>query len=279
MATKTTVPYENNPIMIGIEGLKLIFSQAKGVGIYSIVVTVAMFVVALMVYVVAFIIEVMQNGLEQGKVAADVYVGPSSFDPMAGLLFVTSIVAGALIFMAVSLLLFGVLEYAAAMTAKGKTVTLGESFTAVLQAFPAYLWMYMIFTVKVLLWSLLFIIPGIIMFNRYLLAGTVFFAEGKRGNAAIRRSAELTKGAWLTTYGGAWIWNIISQGMAAMVFWPGCMAILYRQLAAVTDADQPKPAAHILSWLTLLLPIALAMIYIMLIVLLFALTAVAPSAP
>lgn len=266
MTTKSTVPYENNPFMIGIEGLKLIFTNAKGVGIYSIVMTVAMLLLAMVVYVIAAIIDIAQGG--DGSKTFEASAQPSSLDAAAIAITLGVIIVGTVLSMAVSLLLFGVLEYAAGMTAQGKKVTLGQSFNAVLKSFPAYLWMYILFTVKVLLWSLLLIVPGIIMFNRYLLAGTVFFAEGKRGNAALQRSSELTKGAWLTTFGGAWIWNMISQGIAAMVFWPGSMAVLYRQFAARTDANEPKPAAHVLSWLTLLVPIGLFVLYLMFLIML-----------
>ncbi len=266
MTTKSPAPYENNPFMIGIEGLKLIFTNAKGVGIYSIVMTVSMFLLAMVVYVIAAIVDIAQGG--DSSTTFEASAQPTALDGAAIAATLVFVIVGSVVSMAISLLLFGVLEYAAGMTAKGKQVTLGESFQAVLKNFPAYLWMYILFTVKVLLWSLLLIVPGIIMFNRYLLAGTVFFAEGKRGNAALQRSAELTKGAWLTTFGGAWIWNMISQGIAAIVFWPGSVAILYRQFASKTDANEPKPPAHVLSWLTLLVPIGLFVLYVLFLIML-----------
>jgi hypothetical protein len=276
MATKTNVFYENNPFMIGIEGLKLLFGNAKNVGIYSIALTAGMFVLAIIFYVVMVIIELATGSNMDTTNQVDV-----SFNPDAtGLLVVTAAwVVGTLLYLAVSLLLFGPLEYTAAMLAKGKQVGLGEAFKATLNNFGAYYWLYILFIVKIFLWSLLLIIPGIIMFNRYVLSGTVFFAEGKRGNAAIKRSSELVKGAWLTTYGGAWVWNMISQGLATIVFWPATMAVLYRQLARVTDASKAKPAAHILSWLILLIPIAIAVLYLVFMILLFTFIATAPTAP
>ncbi len=276
MATKTPVPYENNPFMIGIEGLKLLFGNARNVGIYSIAMTAGIFVLAFIGYIVLVIVELATGGSVDTTNQMDV-----SFDiDMAGLIVMTAAwIVGSLLYLAVSLLLFGPLEYAAAMLAKGKTVGLGEAFKATIANFGAYYWLYILFIVKVFLWSLLLIVPGIIMFNRYVLSGTVFFAEDKRGNAAIKRSSELVKGAWLTTYGGAWIWNIVSQGLAAIVFWPATMAVLYRQLAHVTDASEQKPPAHILSWLIFLVPIGIAVLYLLFMVLLFTLIATAPTAP
>lgn len=269
MAKNQPVAYENNPFMIGIEGLKLIFTNAKSVGIYSIVLTVSMILIVAIWYFVMLLISLADGSMTIG--ATGTTSAPESVAAAIGLLIST------VVYLVVTLFLFGPLEHSAAMTAQGKQVTIGESFKAVVAVFPAYLWMYLIFTVKVLLWSLLFIIPGIIMYNRYILSGTVFFAEGKRGNAAIKRSAELTKDGWLTTYGGTWVWNFVSQGIAAFVFWPGCMAVLYRQFASLDGAKQAKPPAHILSWLTLLVPIGLALLYVMFMALLFALIAQMPT--
>lgn len=259
MATKSAVKYENNPFMIGIEGLKLIFTNAKSTGIYAIAVCGSIFVITFLVYLVAVIIDATAGTSS----SASTYSYQANVDMAAMMSLAAFLGVGTLVYIALSLLLFGPLEYAAAMTAQGKQVSLSEGFKATLRNFPAYFWLYLLFTVKIFLWSLLFIVPGFIMFNKYLLAGTVFFAEGKRGNAAIKRSIELTKGAWLTTYGGAWIWGILSQGLTTYVFWPGQMAVLYRQLKDRTDANEPKPSAHVLSWLTLLVPIALMALYLL----------------
>lgn len=268
MKTKTTSPYENNPFMIGIEGLKLTFSHAKSVGIYSIVVSASLFVIYLIVSIISTIIDSFADN--QSSPEQFTIVSPSEL-----IVTLVGVFLGIVLYLVVTLLLFGVLEHAAATIAKGEKTTLKQSFLAVLRNFPAYLWLYILIIVKVFLWSLLFIVPGIIMMNRYLLAGTVFFAENKRGNQAIKRSSELVKNAWLTTYGGAWAWNLVSQGLATFVFWPGCMAVLYRQLSLVTDKQETKPSAHIFSWLILLVPISLALLFTLCVVLLAALIALA----
>lgn len=272
---KKPVPYENNPFMIGIEGLKLIFTNAKSVGIYAIVVTSVSFLLGILFYIIGIIFDLVSDNPETKN--TDVQI--NTIDPVFVIAAVVFILLGMLAYIAVSLLLFGPLEHAAAMTAKGKQTTLRESFTATLSQFGPYLWLYTLVTIKVLLWSLLFIIPGIIKMNRYILSGTVFFAEGKRGNAAIQRSNQLTKGAWLTTYAGTWIWNIFSQGLTMFVFWPGTMGVLYRQLSLKTDSREQKPPAHIFSWLTLLIPISLAVLYCIAMVLLFLLFATGMTAP
>ena len=272
---KKPVPYENNPFMIGIEGLKLIFTNAKSVGIYAIVVTSVSFLLGILFYIISIIIDLVNDKPDTKNSSVEI----STIDPVFAIGIGVLILLGILAYLAISLLLFGPLEHAAAMTAKGKQTTLKESFNATLRQFGPYLWLYILVTIKVLLWSLLFIIPGFIKMNRYILSGTVFFAEGKRGNAAIQRSNQLTKGAWLTTYAGTWIWNIFSQGLTMFVFWPGTMAVLYRQLSLKTDSREQKPPAHVLSWLTLLVPISLAVLYCIAMVLLFLVFATGMTAP
>ena len=263
MASKLSTDYQNNPFMIGIDGLKLIFTNAKSVGIYTIVLSSVFFIVASILSAISAITD------ESDKIKADSNSLEASVSTAGDVgLFLGLFLSGLVVYYLVLLLLFGVVEHAAATVAKGEQTTLKQSFRVLMKNFPAYVWLYVLITIKVLLWSLLFIVPGIIMFNRYILSGTVFFAEGKRGDAAIQRSSQLVKGGWLTTYGGAWAWNLISQGIATLVFWPGSMAVLYRQLKDVTDHGQAKPPAHVLSWLVLLAPIAVILLFISAVVIL-----------
>ena len=89
---------------------------------------------------------------------------------------------------------------------------------------------------------------------RYSLAGVSYFDKDLRGNAAIKDSLALTKGAWLTTYASQYIMYFVTLGMAGELFVPGARALLYTQLNAVTSAGKVKPNAHVLSWIVLLLP-------------------------
>jgi hypothetical protein len=275
MAKKDTVHYENNPILIGLDGLKLFFSLGRQIAIYSVVATA----IGLMVIVGMFAASIAEantmteaefQSMERRDAAAwKQFLQPDSPDDV--IVPIAREVGMQFVVLVFSLLLFGVFDYAAARTALNKKAELAEGFKVVIKEFPGYLWLYVLFTIKVLLWSLLLIIPGIIMFYRYILSGTVFFAEGKRGNAAIKRSAELTKGKWLTTYAGTSVWPIISQGLAYYIFMPGSLAVLYRQFTSLEKAQAPAPKAHIISWLTLLVPIALFVLLILLIALLAAL--------
>ncbi len=260
-------PYENNPFYIGLNGLKLLFANAQSVAIYAIVLCSLAFVAN----TVSSIADVVDTRSQAQIERQDQQALNDFFSQDPGRIAVAGIMIASILFIVVlvTLVLNGILEYTGARLALGEKVGLKQAFKEVMKDLAGYLWVNIVVMVKIVLWSLLLIVPGIIMSVRYKLAGTVFFAEGKRGNAAVKRSAELTKGAWFTTLAGYSLWNLMTFGMIPQLLAPGSSAVLYRQLRDVTDAGQQKPAAHWLSWLTFFVPIALALILLSLFVLLF----------
>lgn len=260
MAKQSKVEYENNPFYIGINGLKLFFGNAKSVAIYAVILSAA----ASLVSLILNIIDIINTLNEPIEPVAQKIVVPA-IDPSAAPIIAIIVASLIFCFMVIAALLYGVLEYTGARMALGKKVTLGEAFKEVGKHLASYIWLGIIVVTKVLLWSLLFIVPGIIMAIRYSMAGTVFFAEGKRGNAAVKRSLELTKGAWFSVYAAvsqSSLWNLITFGLAAGVLQPGANAVVYRQLRDVTDAGQSKPDTHWLSWLTFFVPIVLFVLFV-----------------
>jgi len=260
-------PYENNPFNIGLNGLKLFFASAQSVAIYAIVLSVIVFVFNSISNVADLTDTRNQAQIErQDRQAINDFF---SQDP--GRIAVAGVLIASVLFIVVlvTLVLNGILEYTGARLALGEKVTLKQALKEVMKDLAGYLWVNVVLMVKIFLWSLLLIVPGIIMAVRYKLAGTVFFAEGKRGNAAVKRSAELTKGAWFTTLAGYSLWNLMTFGMIPQLLAPGSSAVLYRQLRDVTDAGGQKPPAHWLSWLTFFVPIALVLMFLSLFILLF----------
>lgn len=67
--------------------------------------------------------------------------------------------------------------------------------------FWSYLWLSILTTVFILLWTLLLIIPGLIFSIFYSLAVYAFFFEGLTGLAAIKRSLSLVKNYWWAVFG------------------------------------------------------------------------------
>lgn len=91
-----------------------------------------------------------------------------------------------------------------------------ETFKEARKYVLSYIGLALMVSVFVLLWSLLLIIPGIIYSILYSLAIYVFFFEGKKGMAAIKRSKELVKGYWWAVFGRVcflafvmWIFGVV----------------------------------------------------------------------
>jgi len=87
-----------------------------------------------------------------------------------------------------------------------------ESFLESKKYFWGYIWVSLVVTVIIGLWSILFIIPGIIFMAYYMLVNYTFFMEDFKGHMALRRSKELVKGYW---------WEVLGRlafiGAAAMI--------------------------------------------------------------
>lgn len=76
-----------------------------------------------------------------------------------------------------------------------------EIFQETKKYFWSYLWLSILTTVLILLWTLLLIIPGIIFSVFYSFTVYVYFFEDLHGKAAIKRSVSLAKGYWWPVFG------------------------------------------------------------------------------
>jgi hypothetical protein len=245
MVKKTDVT--NNPLKIAVDGTKLLFQKAP---------------------MVAIILAIFSSLSVSGG-----FGGPSTPPPDSNPVVTSpAIDAVMIVFFVIFILviLFGVLilgsiftgisSYTAVEIAKGREVTFRQAARATFNQLWSFVWLQLLTTLKVLAWALLFIVPGIIMAVRYSLANLSFFDDSKKlkGNAAIKDSIALTKGAWLTTFGTQTFFSIITFGLIAPIIDAGSKAGLYRQFTALEKAGAPKPKAHVLSWVTLGLAIFLA---------------------
>jgi hypothetical protein len=264
--TKKSESYENNPFTIGLNGLTITFNRARQIAIFAIILAVfSLFsnIVSTAIDLSTGMNEAQQATMQEQQQAQREAVA-AFFSQDIGALAVAGVLIASFVFfiVALSMWVYGAFEYTGAKLAEDKKVTLTESLKHSWEDLASYIWMYIIIVTKVLLWSLLFIVPGIIMAVRYSLAGTVFFAEGKRGNAAVKRSLELTKGAWLTTFGSMTLWNVMTLGTITYLLQPGINAALYSQYKQTTDSEKAHPEAHLLSWLTLGIIISLFVVYL-----------------
>lgn len=259
MATKSApATYENNPFFVATNGISLVFNLARGVAILFLVLSVL--------------------GLFRGNWSADAQNDKEALDSFSAtvsgwnietwLLVIGGIAIVALALMLLSALFGGVSAYTSLKLSRNESVSLGDAFRVSFDNLWSFLWLQVIITVKLFLWTLLLIVPGIIMATKYSLANVVFFDDKKkmRGNAAIKESIRMTQNAWVTTFGSQSLLNYITFGVIASLVTTGVNAVLYRQYEKVGDK---KPAAHWLSWVALLLPFVIILLLVVLLVVLF----------
>lgn len=247
MAEQTNLPknYENNPFFIATKGLNLLFDLARGVAIFLII-------VAVLGFFGGFPSSTPTNDDEWNGLSSTV----TAWTPSEWTFAIGGTIIVILAVLLIAALFGGVSAYTSAQIAKGKKVGFGEAFRVAFEHLWSFLWLQIIIFVKLFLWTLLLIIPGIIMAVRYSLASVAFYDDDKnlRGNAAIKESLRLTRGAWFTTFAGNTLFNLITFGIISSLVTTGSNAILYRQFDKLGDK---KPAAHWLSFVTLALPFVL----------------------
>lgn len=244
IAKQTPVEYINNPFFIGAKGINLVFLKAQGVAILLVILSV---------------LTVLSSYTPPQDPAQEI-----KFTPEA------AAVASAVVLLVIigSTFVNGIIGYAAAKVANDETATIKETLMAVAKRFWSFLWLQILIGLKVLAWSLLFIIPGIVMAIRYSLASVAFYDQGLKGNAAIKHSVALTKGSWVTTLGGLMFFTIITFGVIDLLVGAASSAILYRQFSQTPLSE--RPAKHWLSVVTMILLITT--VVLILLVVLFAIS-------
>lgn len=280
---KTAMRYENNPFFIAIRGVELLFEKAKSVGIALVILAGLSIVGSIPGYYFPepstyreptqiqqqqapttndTTSPAMQTGTTPTTVPKDIgwekiQHGLARIPLTVWVLVGLFILFGLMLTMGIGLVIQGVVDYTSARIAKGHHVTLSEALSGVFSHFWGYAWVQIVAGAKTFLWTLLLVIPGFVMSYRYSLAGVAFFDKELKGDKAVQHSVALTKDSWLTTFAAQSLLPMLTLGAAASLFTPGTRAVLYRQLEHLTAAHKPKPKAHIVSWLTLLVPIVL----------------------
>ena len=264
-STEKKPAYQNNPFFVATDGLELLFKKALTVAILLIVLSL----IGVFGQIPQTISDIQTTSnpshrqdvdAEYRKGFADIKQAVTSLDAREWVV-IGAIVATLLLgLIVISTVLSGISDYTSARLAKGKTTTLSEALRAVLERFFSYLWLQILIGIKIFLWSLLLIIPGFIMAIRYSLSGPAFFDKKVGAQAATKYSATITKGAWLTTFASHSLFGIITFGMIQPLLQPGTSAVLYGQLDNYKRKELAKPPAHILSWLTLLIPLVLGIL-------------------
>lgn len=269
MATDTSASkqptYINNPFYIAANGIQLFIAKALGVAVLLIIVSAFLAPnPASYTAPTAPLYGELEKTVSEQSTTDNGNVAPSPATPEAiaspAEAAVLAIIPPFIIIVAlmVANLLSGIAGYTATRLIHNKSVTFKEALRAAWDNFGGLLWLNVLMTLKVLAWSLLFVIPGIVMAYRYSLANISYFDKQLRGNAAIKDSANLTKGSWITTFGGQSMFNFITFGILSPLVMASSTAVLYRQFNATPLEKRPK--THKLSIATLVVSIILAIV-------------------
>lgn len=241
--TQTIEPI--NPFYTAINGITLLFSSALSVGI-----------VILLINAASSMTSFFQNDEDNLKNMQ------ASFEKLVSqpqdLLFIGLIVIAIAVFaLVVSAMLHGIGAYTASRLARGEKVTIRDAFYTVLERFGSYLVFYVWMNLKIFLWTLLFIIPGIFAYYRYAFAGIAFFDKDLKHEQAIKESIRLTKGGRMTIFSSQLLFNMITFGYIDQIITLATNSELYRQYTELDKANQQKPGIHWLSWVALAVPFVL----------------------
>ncbi len=123
-----------------------------------------------------------------------------------------------------------------------------ENFKQSKDYFWGFLWMSIILTVVVCLWTILLIIPGIIFATYFMLVNYTFFFEDFKGYSALKRSKELVRGYWWAAFGRSLFLGLLvailsiilsvpltafEQGSAGYSIYNGIMNVIWAVLSPI----------------------------------------------
>lgn len=284
--TLTMASYENNPFMVTINGIRMLYTRAQSIVIMLVVVIVLSTMGQIGGSIIQLVLDASSSST--GETSSYEYSADSSttdsatshqiitntLSNMSTGDWIAIAIIGSIVFVVsligwvISQYIAAMVDYASASSTRGEQVTFGQTFRRAGERFLPYLWLRILVGLKTFLWSLLFIIPGIIMSVRYSLAGVSFFDKKLSANAAIKDSLALTKDAWLTTYASTTLFNLVTFGIVKSLGDAGARTQLYQQYDDLTKRGEQKPAAHALSWVTLILqllfiPLIMAVVALM----------------
>lgn len=234
-ATKTNgTSYINNPFLIAADGLSVWFAKARNVAL-------GLLILSGLTAGIGFSVDKPAQPPHQGPYP----VAIEPIDPLIVLFIIVGVLACAGLVLVIITVINGVVSYTSAEASHGRTVTIKQAWQATRDRFGEFLWLQILTGIKVLLWLLLFIVPGIYMAFRYSLANIAFFDKKLKAGDAIRESLTLTYKGWVTTFGAQMFFNLVTFGIIEPLATASAKTTLYRQFNALGKTH--KPAPHVLS--------------------------------
>lgn len=245
-----------NPVEATMHGTLLVAKKAKGV-------ILGLFTLALLGTILTTVISFAQ---EMTRVTQPVAVESqeltqaqiAALPPVIAFLMILAL--GAIL---IGVYVSAVLDYISAKSAQGKNIPLMDALKTAFQQYGGYLLVMCIVFVRTLLWSLLFIVPGIYKSYRYGFAGVAYFSDPEkyRGATAVDYSYAITRNSWITVAGSTSLVNMATS-LAALPLLLGLRTELYKVLSDMHEKQEAAPSPHWLSALSIFISILLAMILI-----------------
>lgn len=197
----------------------------------------------------------------------------SQYDTMTllGMALGVALVLGiiATISYAIQIFVGGLFAYVALESEKGRSVSFNEAFDAVKKRFKRLFLAQGFAGIKIFLWTLLFIIPGIIASLRYALLPYIIMDESEKETkitASHDRVKSIVKGRLFEIFGLGVAAGIIPIMNSVLQVSGG--AAQYRQLASSYDNKTARPPIHWVNYLLLALLVILCVAFIALMVVL-----------
>jgi len=122
-------------------------------------------------------------------------------------LFFSPLVIGMFLIMVLSIIFIGLTFII--LIVKPVGTKLKEIFQEAWKKFGQYLWLVILASIFVVLSTLFFIIPGIIVGTYLTLYSYIFIVEGKRGMEALKHSWKLVEGNWWKVFGRLFLLGIV----------------------------------------------------------------------
>ena len=252
-ATNTTTDYVSNPFILAFRAFSKFFNANAGWG-------------------VAIIILGIFGGFFQlfgqflGSPPSDEPMQPASLDPGFSSMHIepaalAAVIIGVLVIITIAaavgfilqVFIGGMFAYVSLQSQKGQAVSFGEAFHATTQRFGRLLVAQAWAGLKIFLWSLLLVVPGIIAALRYALLPYVIMAEPASEKSLIKshdRVKAITKGKLLEVFGLGFAAGIIPfVGGVLQIAGSGAQ---YQQLASTFDHNVARPKTHWLNYLALI---------------------------
>lgn len=243
------IAYISNPFVLAYRAAKRLYATNKGWAI---------------VFIVLGILSSFQSNYDatSNQSTLENPVG-TTIDPALVFFILIAVLVFSLLVVVITVYLTGLFSFVALQSEKGNTVSVGDAVRAVNKKFHLLLKASLLAGLKILGWTLLFIIPGIIASLRYTLLAYLIMdsdTEGKQAQpvkATHDRIKQLTKGR---------LWEVFGMSFTSIVPLAGTLfnvagsAALYRQLQVYTDKKAEKPPIHWLNYLGAILLVSIVVI-------------------